>query len=305
MPYRPERPQSIAAAWSRRLGRFALLLALMALVLHRLDMLTLPNTAAAVLLASVLAAFVLGLAMIGFFMLWQVGAKGGHASFSGMVMALMVLIPVGLAAGRFVSLPRIHDISTDIQNAPQWLEPPQIALSWLPRRDGDDPALRQLQAMAYPQITGRRYEGAIDRVLLAVRAVTVANKWTPVANVGLDVLVDGLEPADESATASKVEKTSNGEADPTRAPLPAPRPDIENRPLEPLPTFAVLQFRTKSLILGVQQDILVRLSEEEETTFVDMRAATRDADHDLGLNAAVIRDFLRDLDVRLLGIVGG
>jgi len=281
------------------------MLALITLVLHRLEMLTLPNAAAAVLLASALAAFVLGLAMIGFFMLWQIGAKGGHASFSGMVMALMVLIPVGLAAGRFVSLPRIHDISTDIQNAPQWLEPPQIAMSWLPRRDGDDPSLRELQAMAYPQITGRRYEGAIDRVLLAVRAVAEANKWTPVANVGLDVLVDGLEPADEKAAASNAEKTLNGEADPTRAPLPAPRPDIENLPLEPLPTFAVLQFRTKSLILGVPEDILVRLSEEEETTFVDMRAATRDGDHDLGLNAAVVRDFLRDLDVRLLGIAGG
>ena len=305
MPYRPERPQSIAAAWSRRLGRFALLLALMALVLHRLEMLTLPNAAAAELLAATLAAFVLGLAMIGFFMLWQIGAKGGHASFSGMVMALMVLIPIGLAAGRFVLLPRIHDISTDIQDAPQWLEQPQIALSWLPRREGDDPALRQLQAMAYPEITGRRYEGAIDRVLLAVRAVATANKWTPVANVGLDVLVDGLEPVDANAAASTGEKIPNGEADPTRVPLPAPRPDLENRPLDPLPTFAVIQFRTKSLILGVPQDILIRLSEEEETTFVDMRAATRDGDHDLGLNAAVIRDFLRDLDIRLLGIAGG
>ena len=58
-------------------------------------------------------------------------------------------------------------------------------------------------------------------------------------------------------------------------------------------------------MLGIPLDILVRLSEEEETTFVDMRSATRDGDHDLGLNASVIRTFLHDLDVRLLGIAGG
>ncbi|MDF1608540.1 DUF1499 domain-containing protein [Hoeflea sp. YIM 152468] len=305
MPFRPQRPHSIAATWARRVGRFALLLALMALILHRVGMLDLPHAVAAVLLAAVVAAYVLGLAVIGFFMLWQIGAKGGHASFSGMVMALMVLIPVGLAAGRYVQLPRIHDVSTDVIDAPDWLEPPPIETSWLGRSDGTAPAARELQAAAYPHITGRRYEGAIDRVLLAVRAVVEANKWTPVANVGLDVLVNGLEPSPASPETAKPPEFSSGEADPERVPLPAPRPDIENQPLEPLPTFAVLQYRTRTLVLGVPQDILIRLSEEEETTFVDMRAATRDGDHDLGLNAALITDFLRDLDIRLLGIAGG
>ena len=47
-------------------------------------MLEMPNTIAAVLLATVLAVLVLGLSIIGFFMLWHIGAKGGHASFNGM-----------------------------------------------------------------------------------------------------------------------------------------------------------------------------------------------------------------------------
>jgi hypothetical protein len=296
MPFRPVRPRSIAATWSRRLGRFALLLAVMALVLHRIGMLDMPNAIAAV---------VLGLSMIGFFMLWHIGAKGGHASFSGMVMALLILIPVGLAASRFVLLPRIHDISTDVANAPEWLEEPEFVRSWMPRSDGSDPAKRQLQAGAYPQITGRRYEGAIDRVLIAVQAVAQEKKWTAVANIGVEALVDGLEPSVAGDGSQAGASASTGEADPARAPLPAPRPDIENEPLPPLPTYALIQYRTKTLVLGIPLDILVRLSEEEETTFVDMRAATRDGDHDLGLNASVIRTFLRDLDVRLLGIAGG
>ncbi|MCY0094204.1 DUF1499 domain-containing protein [Hoeflea ulvae] len=302
MPFRPHRPYSLAASWSRGLGRFTLLLAVMTLVLHRAGILVLPNAVAAILLASCLAVVVLGLSMIGFFMLWQVGAKGGHASFAGMVMALMVLVPVGIAASRYVMLPNIHDVSTDVVDAPEWLEPPEITLSWMPRANGGDAAARELQLQAYPQVTGRRYEGAIDRVLLAVRAVVEENKWKPVANIGVEALVDGLEPTSEPAGDSEV--IFNGVVDPARAPIPEPRPDIENQ-LEALPTFALMQYTTRTLVLGIPQDVLIRLVEEEETTFVDMRAATRDGDHDLGLNARLIRDFLRDLDIRLLGIAGG
>ena len=302
MPFRPQRPSSIAASWSRRLGRFALLLAFMALLLHRAGILVLPNALAALILATFLAVIVLGLSIIGFFMLWQIGAKGGHAAFSGMVMALLILVPVGLAASRYVQLPRIHDVTTDIADVPQWLEEPAVTPSWLPRSNADDPAARAQQILAYPQVTGRRYDGAIDRVLLAVRAVTEENKWTQVGNVGADVLVDGLEPAPEAATDAPA---STGEADPARAPVPVPRPDLENQPDEPQPAYALIQYRAETLILGIPQDILIRLVEEEETTFVDMRVATRDGDHDLGLNAELIRSFLQDLDVRLLGIAGG
>ncbi|MCY0150562.1 DUF1499 domain-containing protein [Hoeflea sp. G2-23] len=305
MPFRYQRPPSVAAAWSRRLGRFSLLLAFMAVLFHRGGLLTLPNAVAVILLAAFLAAIVLGLAVIGFVMLWHIGAKGGHAAFSGMVTALLVLAPVGVAASRYIALPTLHDVSTDIEQPPEWLEPPVITPSWLSRPDGNDPAVREQQALAYPKVAGRRYDGAIDRVLLAVRAAVAERKWTPVANIGVEALIDGLEPTSETASDGQPEQIASGEADPARAPVPLQRPDIENGELEPLPTYAVLQYRTRTLVLGIPQDVLIRLSEEEETTFVDMRAATRDGNHDLGLNADLIRGFLHDLDVRLLGIAGG
>lgn len=302
MPFRPQRPNSLAAAWARKLGRFTLMLALMAVLLHQLAILALPNAVAVILIATFLAMLVFGLAVIGFIMLWHIGAKGGHASFSGMVMALLVLVPVGLAAARYVTLPALHDVSTDIEDPPQWLEPPPFVASWLLRSDEVDPATRNLQLQAYPSVTGRRYEGAIDRVLPAVNAVAADAKWVLVANIGAETLFDGLE---ENLADEEDEEAASGEADPSRAPVPVPRPGVESDWLEPLPTFAVLQYRTRTLVLGIPQDVLVRLSEEEETTFVDMRAATRDGNHDLGLNAELITRFLRDLDVRLLGIAGG
>lgn len=304
MPFRHQRPTSTAAAWSRSLGRFTLVLALIAVVLHRISMLSLPNAVAVILLAAFLACITLGLAVIGFFMLWQIGAKGGHASFSGLVMALLVLGPVSVAASRHITLPTLHDVTTDVDDPPNWLEPPPFSSSWLPRSDADDPAARQAQLEAYPQITGRRYEGAIDRVLLAVNAAANEAKWELVANVGADALVDGLEEIPEPEADAEA-PAPTGEADPARAPVPVPRPDTDSAWFEPLPTYALLQYRTETLILGIPQDVLVRLSEEEETTFVDLRAATRDGNHDLGLNAELINGFLRDLDVRLLGIAGG
>lgn len=305
MPFQHQRPRSIAADWSRRLGRFALLLALAAVLLHRGGLLSLPNAIAVILLAAVVAAFVFGLAVIGFFMLWHIGAKGGHAAFNGMLMSLLVLGPVGFAAGRYATLPAIHDVSTDLANAPEWLEAPVASPSWLSRSNGEDSASREQQTLAYPKVTGRRYEGAIDRVLLAVRAAAAQNKWTEVANIGAEVLVDGLEPVRASEADRHADAVASGEADPTRAPLPASRPNIETEPAEPLPSLAVIQYRTKTLVLGIPQDVVIRVAEEEQTTFVDMRAATRDGDHDLGLNAALIGAFLRDLDVLLLGIAGG
>ncbi len=267
-------------------------------------MLALPNAIAVLLLAAFLACITLGLALIGFFMLWQIGAKGGHASFSGLVMALLVLAPVGVAASRHLTLPSLYDVTTDVDDPPNWLEPPPISPSWLPRGDVIDPADRRAQLEAYPQITGRRYDGAIDRVLLAVSAAADEADWELVANVGADALVDGLEEIPESELDDDA-PAPTGEADPARAPVPLPRPDTESGWFEPLPTYALLQYRTKTLVLGIPQDVLVRLSEEEETTFVDLRAATRDGNHDLGLNAELINGFLRDLDVRLLGIAGG
>jgi uncharacterized protein (DUF1499 family) len=54
--------------------------------------------------------------------------------------------------------------------------------------------------------------------------------------------------------------------------------------------------------LALLFDVVIRLVEEEETTFVDVRSAARFGGPDLGLNVQVIEGFLRALDAELLGI---
>jgi hypothetical protein len=298
MPYRPERPVSISAIWARRLGRFSLALAIAALVFHRLGLLALPNAVAVLLLATALAVVVVGLAAIGFVMLWLIGARGGRASFFGFVMAAMVLGPAGYAASRYFTLPELYDVSTDVTDPPAFLREPEIAASWLPRAAEISPQMRGAQMVAYPNITGRRYDGAIDRVLDSVAAVAAERKWKLVADEGADFLAPEAAPEAQA-------RPQNGQLDPGSIPVPEARPDFENEPAELSQQVVVLQYTYKSLIFGINHDIVLRLAEEEETTFVDMRAAIRDGDHDLGLNARLVRNFLRDLDVSLLGIAGG
>ena len=326
MPYLPRRPVSIAATWSRRLGQFSLALALTAWLFHRAGLLTLPNAVAVILLAAIVSLFVLGLSAIGFTMLWLSGAKGGRASFAGLVMAALVLGPVGYAASRYFLLPPLIEVSTDVADPPAWIEPPVRRSSWLGRPAPVTPELRARQLAAWPELAGRRYDGAMDRVLEAVNTVAEASKWELESETGADFLIPGrmpadgpepFEPADPAASdevadpadpgeESAAEENAGGVVLPDDVPLPRARPDIETiaNPVRS-PPVVVLQYFHHSLLLGVPHDIVVRLVEEEETTFVDVRAATRDGTHDLGLNARLAAGFLRDLDIALLGISGG
>ncbi len=57
-----------------------------------------------------------------------------------------------------------------------------------------------------------------------------------------------------------------------------------------------VEVRAFSRWLRFPADVALRLTDEGETTFVDMRSASHYARHDLGENARQIEDFLADLD---------
>ena len=57
-------------------------------------------------------------------------------------------------------------------------------------------------------------------------------------------------------------------------------------------------------ILAFPQDIAIRTTNEGQSTYVDMRSASRYGGHDFGDNAARIRSFLADLDVEISSLAG-
>jgi hypothetical protein len=60
----------------------------------------------------------------------------------------------------------------------------------------------------------------------------------------------------------------------------------------------------KSFILELPVDVAIRVTSEGETSYVDMRSASRYGRHDLGDNAARIVKFLSELDQEVVGQIG-
>ena len=301
MTIRFERPVSHVARIAHAVGRFALVLLLIVAALHRFGLIATPYFIALVIVSGGVAALALLMALFGLWRLWQVGALGGIAATKGLFYSLVPIGVIAVAGYAYYTQPAIYDVSTDLTSAPPWLEQPEADQIWLPRHAEITAADREMQFEAYPGLTGRRYEGAIDRVYEAVKKVAAANRVKIVDASGLsnaeaDIEDQPAKSSDESAVADA----------PDIVPVPLPRPDeSEEEPAYANASDVLLQGDVTTLVLGLHFDVMIRLREGAETTFVDMRVASRYGQNDLGLSAAIADDYLRALDAELLGIAGG
>ncbi|WP_438749679.1 DUF1499 domain-containing protein [Pararhizobium sp. O133] len=296
-----ERPTSLAARWARRIARFAFGLFAAALFAHRFGPLITPHFTALAALSAGLALLAVVLAVIGFVRLWQIAAIGGIASFVALVYAIVPIGAAGYALSEYFSKPAIYDVSTDTVTPPPWIEVPEVDQGWLKRPQEVTPEDREAQIVAYPGLTGRRYDGALDRVFQGVKIVTQKTGITIVAQDG----VENAE-ADLEDMPVKSEEAAPADSDPDDVPIPLSRPETlpdDARPGQ-RPSDILVQGEWRTLIVGFRFDVLIRLREEAETTFVDMRVASRYGPHDLGLGAAFADQFLHALDAELLGIAG-
>ncbi|MDR9777385.1 DUF1499 domain-containing protein [Rhizobium hidalgonense] len=301
MAIRFDRPVSSAARFSRLLGAFSLVLALAVLIAHRFGGLATPYLVLLLIAAAGFALLSAMLAAVGLRSLWVSGAEGGLAALAALIYAAFPLGIGAMATERYMTLPDIYDVSTDPVSAPDWLSAPKADQIWL-KRNLVTPEDREQQMAAYPELTGRRYEGALDRVLEAVRKVAKQSGFVIVRTTGT------TEPdRDPEEEPPKPAPGDDAVADaPGLIPVPTPRPyDDDVAKLIRGANGVTLQATNRTLILGLRFDILIRLREEAETTFVDIRVASRYGQHDLGFSAAIAGDYLKALDAELLGIAGG
>ncbi|MGO8069764.1 DUF1499 domain-containing protein [Rhizobium leguminosarum] len=303
MAIRFDRPVSNAARFSRLLAAFSLVLALAVMIAHRFGGLATPYLVLLLIAAAGGALLSVMLAAVGLRSLWMTGAEGGLAALAALIFAAFPLGLGAYATERYMTRPDIYDVSTDPVSAPDWLSPPHSDQIWLKRNVQVTPEDREKQLAAYPELTGRRYEGALDRVLEAVRKVAKMSGMTITKSSG------DTEP-DRDAEDRPVKPPAPGDdavADaPDTIPVPTPRPyDDDVAKLIRGVNGVTLQGTTRTLILGLRFDIIIRLREEAETTFVDIRVASRYGQHDLGFSAEIAGDYLKALDAELLGIAGG
>jgi hypothetical protein len=173
--------RSLQARWSRRLGLFAVPLAVITTLLHRFA--DLDTTAGLVLLgltvAIALVALILGIG--AFAVIWRRGFKGMPQAVVGIVCAVLVLAWPAWRAVHLAYLPAINDVTTD------WFSPPQFREAARLRGPGDlstdypgqDFAIRQ--GAAYPEIVPLFLNYPANEVYFAARELAADRGWREVA----------------------------------------------------------------------------------------------------------------------------
>lgn len=239
------------AAWARGLSRFALVLFVTASIGHRYGMVETVAFFWVLGIVGAIAILTLGLAMGGFAMLWERGARAGKASLSATFVAAAILTPYALGAYNALRYPALTDISTDT------VEPPAFRFATQQRdRAGMNPIVpigreaAEAQLQAYPQVTGRRFDASMERVLSAALAVIAANGWKTYAPPPQEIVTGELS----------------------------------------------VEMLAPTVVMRYPVDAVLRLTDEGETTFVDMRMNARYGKHDMGDGARRIRGFMADLD---------
>ncbi|MEN6542065.1 DUF1499 domain-containing protein [Parvibaculum sp.] len=164
--------KSRAARWGGRIGILAILLLIASITANHLGLLGYELPLAGIALAALLGVIALVVSLVGLIAVLR-GKHGGVAAILGVALGVIAAVPVGstLVLGRGV--PRIHDITTDLAN------PPQFVLV-VPLRNGapnsldrsTPPDLAEQQKKAYPDLVtltvaeqpGKVYVAALETV---------------------------------------------------------------------------------------------------------------------------------------------
>ncbi len=231
-------------------GGFSLVLFLIAGLLHRFKHIETSQFLGVSVVAFLAAVLGIVLALIGFRSVWKYGSIGGKRATAGMIMSSIVLAPFIMAAHLNAISPGIADISTDL------IDPPQLS-------GRDNSTLNAaLQAKAYPDVTGRRYELAIELIMPLIETLIEDENWTIIQRKG----------------------------------APGQSNDV------------LIEAQATTLVFGFTDSIAIRVTDEQSTSFVDMRSASGFGARDLGANATRIVNFLIKLDAivgsKLIGQTG-
>lgn len=253
-----ERRATRAAAWARRCGAFSAVLFITAGLSHRYALLETPAFLIVLGLVALCAILALLFAIRAFSRLWKHGDIGGWDLSVGALFALLVLTPFAISAYSALTYPTLTDISTDPD------DPPRLAIAAGKREPGMNaignptPAQVMLQAEAYPNVTGRRYDLPFDRTIDAVNAVLGRQGWII---------------------------------------YPVP-------PLAPAEGEVTIEAQAHTMVYAFPIDVAIRVTDEDTSSYVDMRSSSRYGRHDLGDNAARITAFLAELDAEVAGLAG-
>lgn len=248
-----EEPMSQTAVWALRLGLFALVAALLSLLMINLDMLEIKSALATVAGVLVFAVAAILLAFGAFIVIWRQGTEGfGSAALALFIGTVLLAYPAFLAVQAY-RLPAITDVVTDPDDPPRFDTIVQL------RRNANSAtypgrAVAERQRAAYPDIEPLVVTSTPRQAYDTMLAVMTKRKW----------LILGERP-------------------------PAARRE------------GSIEAVARTMVMGLREDIVVRIRTDGEGARIDMRSASRYGAHDLGSNASRITKLLEEVD-EILGI---
>ncbi len=297
--------RSRAAGLARLAGGLALPVLALGVVGMRIGLVPQPALQPVLVAGFVLGLAALGLAIYSLIDIWISGAEGAGSAVVGILYASPVLVVLGLVAAAALAYPRITDVVTDVN------DPPKFSGAHAPHHLPDAESIA-LQVAAYPNVTPKLYPLPLGDVFVAARKIMDKSGWTVTREVRPKLLpmatsrtasTPAVSEDDELTQAlaakSVMTQSRGGMATETR-PTTDPS-DADTEVSEPEPTNeATIEATARTAVFGFIDDVVIRLKVNDDgSTQVDMRSASRFGQHDLGENARRIRSFFAKLDAVL------
>ena len=255
-----DQPISRLAIWARRIALFSLAATLVAIIIVRSGALDIVPALSTLAGALVLACVAILLALGSGIVIWRDGIGGGrHATAALLIGFALIAYPLYLGVKAY-RLPAIYDITTDP------IDPPQFdAIARLRPRDANPVAYAGLytaeqQHAAYADIEPDHTNSYAARGLQRrAQGHHQAASWR---------IVDARPPQ----AAARARARSRAAAQ------------------------AVIEAVARTPILGFRDDVVVRVRGTADGARIDVRSASRYGRHDLGTNAARVRELIDDVD---------
>jgi hypothetical protein len=160
------------AIWARRLGGFALPLAIIPVFMHRAMLMTSETFAIIETAAAGIAAVALLAGICACIRLWFTGDRGWGRALGGMFLSLMCLSPWMFAGIQILRYPPVTDVTTDLVDRP-------VLVSAITARPVDLALLETVDA-AFPNARTRRYQLDAQTLFGLVANLVETNGWETV-----------------------------------------------------------------------------------------------------------------------------
>lgn len=161
-------------ARSMRTAVLAATLALLAIICHRLGLIDYRAALLGLLLSAASGVFAIFFGAVGTWRAKQAKEPELAATLGGSTLALLIVVPLLATAVTGIGKPMIHDISTDLQNPPEFFAVPALRTTRDNSLDRSDPEnLVDLQREHYPDLNtlfiDRPFEQVFEQAVMLVK----------------------------------------------------------------------------------------------------------------------------------------